>query len=85
MSPQEKKDWLISQIAIHKEKYDKDLLNRFYVWASKEQKDGSMKYETFKTFSIGRRLATFKKLQPKYNPTAQQIWEQAFHPKTQGS
>ena len=51
----------VNEIAKFKEKYDRELLVKFYNhWSQKGEKDLKFHWEKQKTFEVGKRLASFK-------------------------
>jgi hypothetical protein len=62
-------DKLVPFVGIGEGLYSKDMVRQFYEYWSEEhqQKKGKMLCETMDTFAIGRRLATWKKIDNKKN------------------
>lgn len=52
----------------YKEKYDREILNTFYLyWTEPNKSKSKMRFEMEKTFEIGRRLSTFKRNEIKWS------------------
>jgi hypothetical protein len=69
-----KKEELRAQIAPFLQDFGRDLCNEFYLYWTEITKDGSLRFEKEKAFSVERRLNTWKKNQAKFDTSGEDLY-----------
>ena len=69
-SIQERKETFKEKVGVHLDKYGKDFLNNFFgYWTEHGEEDKKMRWEKEKSFSINRRLGTWKANEKSFKAT----------------